>query len=357
MAPAQSERVLLVDDDQAMARLIRSLLQASGYQDVQHVATAAEAMMAARTAEIILLDHQLPDASGIDLLPRLLAGRDPQPSVLIITAYGSESLAAAALRLGAEDYLVKDGSLKELLPQVLDRVRRIRAQRHALSEAEHDLVRAERLAAVGEMTVTLHHEINNPLMSAFAEVELLLTDSQVGPEQRDALSTIKHSLMRVRTILKQAGELQRAESTEYLSGLRMIDLSARSEPSLPHRGRVAVHIAEKDIARITTLLLRHAGFTIERCDSTAALQSASARVGLSLVVLSSGDDQTGYDPLAGFQPPGDRPYTLIAFAPDAASADKALAAGADGVIRLPLDPATLVEEIVAVMKRKGSPPS
>ena len=115
MASAPAARVLLVDDDPVMARLIVPLLHATGYSDVQHVITGAEALPAARTADIILLDHQLPDGSGIDLLPRLLAGRDPPPSVLIITAHGSESLAATALRLGAEDYLVKDGSLRELL--------------------------------------------------------------------------------------------------------------------------------------------------------------------------------------------------------------------------------------------------
>ena len=95
----------------------------------------------------------------------------------MITAHGNESLAAAALRLGAEDYLVKDASLAQLLPQVLERVRRIRAVREALAAAERDLVHAERLAAIGQLNVTLHHTINNPLMAASAEAELLLSDA------------------------------------------------------------------------------------------------------------------------------------------------------------------------------------
>ena len=99
---------------------------------------------------------------------------------MLITAHGNESLAAGALRLGADDYLAKDQSMLEMLPEILERVPRSRELRKALVAAERDLVRAERLAAIGEMTVALHHEINNPLKPASTDVELLLADPDLA---------------------------------------------------------------------------------------------------------------------------------------------------------------------------------
>jgi CheY-like chemotaxis protein len=150
---------------------------------VEHAADGREALERLDGVAVVLLDRQLPDATGMEVLDAIRARPHP-PAVVMITAHGSEALAAAALRQGADDYLVKDVSLGRMLPQVLERVRRSRELRKALAAAQRDLLRAERLAAVGEMTVTLHHEINNPLMSAFADVELLLADPALAEDRR-----------------------------------------------------------------------------------------------------------------------------------------------------------------------------
>jgi CheY-like chemotaxis protein len=94
-----------------------------------------EALESLDGVEIVLLDHQLPDASGLDILEAIRARPNP-PAVV------------------------------------------------ALAAAERDLVRAERLAAIGEMTVTLHHGINNPLMAASADIEMLLADPGMPETQR-----------------------------------------------------------------------------------------------------------------------------------------------------------------------------
>ena len=91
-----------------------------------------EALEALDDIDIVLLDHQLPDAEGLDVLDAIRARPNP-PGVVLITAHGNESLAAAALRRGADDYLAKDPSLTALLPQILERVRRNRELRKALA--------------------------------------------------------------------------------------------------------------------------------------------------------------------------------------------------------------------------------
>ena len=89
-----------------MVSMLRAILENEGYHDITVVESGAEALASAATSDIVLLDHQLPDGTGIDLLPRLLA-RPDAPSVIMVTGEGSEELAANAMRLGAEDYLVK----------------------------------------------------------------------------------------------------------------------------------------------------------------------------------------------------------------------------------------------------------
>ena len=349
--------MLVVDDDASMVHLMRRLLSAAGYEHISVVSSAAEALRASSNADIILLDYQLPDGTGIDLLPRLVARPNP-PSVVMVTGEGSETLAAAALRAGAEDYLVKDGNLRELLPQIVERVRRRRALTAAQTAVEQELVRAERLAAIGEMTVTLHHEINNPLMSASAEVELLLADRNLDADHRSALDSVRESLLRIRNIIKQAGDLRQAASADYQVGLRMINLAAGNqpvgvgavggpEPVVQHRGRALVWIPHEDTARLAALILRHTGFTAERVGSASELASNANRIDVSLVVLSAPGTSDPKAGLGGFVPDRNRIYALVALVDGIMTG--ARAAGADRVVSMPFDPATLADELLAAV--------
>ncbi len=110
MPDSGSPRVLIIDDDPAMAALIRQVIRSQNFPDPGLAGSGSEALAKTELYDIILLDHQLPDTTGIELLGtlRVRAGR---PSVILITGNGDEALAATALRLGADDYLIKDLSL------------------------------------------------------------------------------------------------------------------------------------------------------------------------------------------------------------------------------------------------------
>ncbi len=324
-----------------MARLMMHLLELEGYQSTRHVWTGEDAVAAADTVEIILLDQQLPDTKGIDLLPRLL-NRPHPPSVIMVTAHGSEVLAATALRQGADDYLTKDHTLAELLPRVLERVRRSRALQGALIAAEDDLVEVERLAAIGEMSVRLHHEINNPLMAALVEVEMALEAEGIPEEVRVGLRTAKEALLRVRTTVRTAVELPTSQSVEYLSNTRITTLENRPQNERPsYRGRVILHVPDQRMARILDRLLRQEGFEVERCPSALDIQGHVQRVGVTAAIVTAGNDPDA--PLGGFVPDPSRSYAVIALGAAIDTATKA--AGADLVIPLPFDPATIIGEI------------
>ncbi|HET9466218.1 MAG TPA: response regulator [Gemmatimonadales bacterium] len=347
MAEPHLPRVLLVDDDPDLGRLIQHVLGANGYEPAVQVTTGREALASLGGIDIVLLDQQLPDTSGLDVLDAIRTRPEP-PAVILVTGHGNESLVAAALRRGADDYLAKDAALTELLPQILERVRRGRELRKALAAAEQDLVRAERLAAVGEMTVTLHHEINNPLMAAFADVELLLADLTAPPENlRQGLEDIRQALRRIRDIVQRIGKLREARSKDYLRGIRMLDLDRRDrEPSAVQRGTALLHVPDGDLARIASLLLRGAGFQVERCQTIPELQQSAARLGVTVVLIAGGASSPGAHPLGGFKAGKDRDYLIVALV--AGDGTAAIAAGADHVIHLPFDPGTFTAEILAL---------
>ncbi len=338
-------RILVVDADPVYARLVATVVAEAGYGIPSLLASGTAALAAAPTVDLILLDHHLPDATGLTLLPALRA-TPGQPGIILVTAHGDEALAARALRAGADDYLIKDGSLPRLLPEVIERVRRHRALREALAAAERDLVHAERLAAIGQLNVTLRHNINNPLMAAFAETEMLWQDRSLTEEQRAALGSVRQALQRISDILERVSTLRHDQTTDYLDGISMIDLSRRTRPAPALAGEAVLWLPDEDLARVASSLLRHAGFTVERVPDLTTLTDRSRGAGVS-VVVTMGSDAAGAHPLGGFEPAPGRRYTLVALVQG--DGGRARAAGADHVVGLPFDPGTFANDLLAVM--------
>ena len=347
-------QILVVDDDPDFRRLVLGVIAEAGYGQTAWCGTGREALQQAPVADLILLDHQLPDAKGLDLLPALRA-LPARPAVILVTAHGDEALAARALRAGADDYLIKDPALPGLLPQVIERVRRHRALAEALAAAERDLVHAERMAAIGQLSVTLSHSINNPLMAALTETELLRLDQSVPAVVRGSLTSIKEALLRIGEILERVGALRHDETTEYLDGIPMIDLSRRTRPMPVPAGEALVWLSDEGLARVVGSLLKHAGFTVTRVIDLADLGRRVASPVVTAVVLlgtgSRGAGPGGLDPLGGFRPAARHDYTLVALALD--DGVTARDAGADMVVRLPFDPGTFAGELLAARRSQA----
>ncbi|MDX2261385.1 MAG: response regulator [Gemmatimonadales bacterium] len=333
-------RVLVADDDAAMVALLRALLGALGHEVAATAGTARDAVALADGCDVVFLDHQFPDAPGIGVIEAIRAAPGA-PAVIVITAHGSEALAAEALRRGADDYLAKDAGLRELLPSVLERVRRDRALRAALEAAQAELVATERARAIAEMNVTLHHEINNPLMGASAEVELLLTEPGLAAGQREGLLAVRSALARIAEIVRRARDLEHAATTRYIGGQAMIDLhGGAAAGKAPMRGNAALWIADADLARIVGMLLGHAGFRVERCGDQAAFTRTTGSAATTLAVVQA---VPGGDPLGGARLARVRGCRVVALVTGDGTA--ARAAGADLAIALPFDPARFAADI------------
>ncbi len=126
--------VLVVDDERDLRTLLEFNLRQAGYQ-VAQAATGAEALARARSLrpQVIILDLNLPDVSGTDVC-RLLKSDESTRGIpiLMLTARGSEADRIAGLELGADDYVCKPFSVREVLLRVEAVARRsVGAQRVA----------------------------------------------------------------------------------------------------------------------------------------------------------------------------------------------------------------------------------
>jgi two-component system KDP operon response regulator KdpE len=109
-------RVLIVDDEVHIRRLLKTALERGGY-DVLEATTAREALQAmAHQPEIVLLDLGLPDRDGLELVPLIKERRSA--AVLVISAREGTDDKVAALDLGADDYVTKPFDTEELLARV-----------------------------------------------------------------------------------------------------------------------------------------------------------------------------------------------------------------------------------------------
>ncbi|MGH9781641.1 MAG: sigma-54-dependent transcriptional regulator, partial [Candidatus Acidiferrales bacterium] len=110
--------ILVIDDEVEIREGLRALLSSEGYSVTEAgTGEAGWERLGDQPFDLLLLDVSLPDRNGIELL-REIHRRDPQLSIILITAYGSIDMARAAFKNGAQDYITKPWSNDELLSQV-----------------------------------------------------------------------------------------------------------------------------------------------------------------------------------------------------------------------------------------------
>ena len=116
-------RVLMIDDDRRLCALVRDYLTPMGYHvEMVHTGTEGAEMAVAQHFHAVLLDVMLPGCDGFEVLKRIRA--KSMVPVLMLTARGDESDRIVGLEIGADDYLPKTFSTRELLARLRAATRR-----------------------------------------------------------------------------------------------------------------------------------------------------------------------------------------------------------------------------------------
>lgn len=120
------DRVLIIEDERIAAKSLAQFLEGRNYEtECAYTLAEADGIAAAEIHDVYLVDVRLPDGNGLDLIPRLRSSH-PDSTIIVLTAYGTVEDAVAALKSGADHYLIKPVNLDELL-LVLQREREHRS--------------------------------------------------------------------------------------------------------------------------------------------------------------------------------------------------------------------------------------
>ncbi|WP_105424748.1 response regulator transcription factor [Neorhizobium tomejilense] len=117
-------RILLVEDNQALADGLSTILRGSGYAvDAVADGASAEAVAAAEAYDLVILDLNLPEMDGLDVL-RAMRARANKAAVMILTARGTPEERVRGLDLGADDYMIKPFDIPEFEARIRVLLRR-----------------------------------------------------------------------------------------------------------------------------------------------------------------------------------------------------------------------------------------
>ena len=165
---SQSPNVLVVDDEPALRKTLRSSLSASGFA-VAEARSGEEALgvVQQQAFDLVLLDINMPGAGGIDTC-RKIRSFAPQVGIIMVTVRDSENDKVHALEAGADDYVTKPFRLRELVARL--RAVQRRSQRSEL--AEPDVLKAGNLEV--DVKRRLMFREGNPVHLSPKEFDLLV---------------------------------------------------------------------------------------------------------------------------------------------------------------------------------------
>lgn len=237
----KSVRVLYMEDDAGLARLLQKRLQRQNYSvEIAKNGDDGLAMLGKNPYDIVLVDYNMPSCDGIDVL-RFIAELEAAPPVIMITGRGNEKVAVEALQLGASDYIVKDVEMGylELLPavikQVLQKQHLIREHEKMIQAVQESEDRYRKLSAQLEQKVlertaaleastrelevfcySVSHDLCTPLRAINGFSKVLLEDYRERLDEggRQCLSKIGTAAVRMGQLIDALLDISRMATGE-----------------------------------------------------------------------------------------------------------------------------------------------
>jgi signal transduction histidine kinase len=307
-------QVLLVEDNAGDARLLREMFgkEAPGSFELTHLThmREAEARLKAGGVDIALLDMGLPDGHGLDTLRRARTA-DPDVVMIVLTGMEDEALAAAAIKEGAQDYLIKGQIENRALP---------RALRHAIErqrmQREADLLRRNEVKLRDEFLSHVSHELRSPLTSIYS-FSTIIADGLAGettPQQNEYLQIILRNVRQLQAMIEdllqvtqaqahklsvELGSVALNEAMEYavdtLSGAakgKEINLSFQPSGRLP-----SVYADATRVRQVLTILLDNA-VKFTPAGGTVKLEAGEYEKDESMLLIEVSDTGCGIGPEA-----------------------------------------------------------
>jgi len=214
----KKQTILIIEDTQDLVDLLVRRFEESYL--ITYALMGTDGMIKARALrpDMILLDVNLPDMSGFDVLKKLKADPDTvEIPVLLMTAMSDTESIVTGFDMGAEDYLVKPFNFVELSARVKAHL--------TIRRLQKSLMDMERLKTLQQLSISFSHEINNPLtaISLFAHVLKNKVPKECD-ECHQSIDGIISEVGRISEKVKKMSEATKAATVDYSPGVKMIDV-------------------------------------------------------------------------------------------------------------------------------------
>ncbi len=305
--PDRRIRILYVDDDPGLCRLVGRHLERDGFAvTVAHSGGAGLQAAQAERFDAVALDHYMPDRDGLDMLADFLALPE-SPPVIFVTAAEEPRIAVTALKHGAFDYVVKDvqGTFMEFLATSIRQSQvqvRLRQEREAaLQELQESRDRLEKLAT---QQALLLQEVNHRIANSLQLISSLIELQARKVADADAREALRRAAERVEAVtlvhrrLYTSNDVEFVAMDKYLEGL--IDELGRAVTAEDGQGQITL---SAEPIRVETDKAVSIGLIVNELVTNALKyaypdRSGEIRVGFrreaDVVRLTVEDDGVGY---------------------------------------------------------------
>ena len=195
-------RILVVDDEPPIRKLLRIGLSAQGYETLEAANGKAALEMLAEKPDLIILDLGLPDIQGLDLLSTI-RGRNDSVPIVVLSSRGDEAGKVRALDLGADDYVTKPFGMDELLARMRAALRhqlQVHGERPIFRAGDLSVDLVRRIVKVGDKDVKLSPKEYELLRVLVQHAGKVLTHKFLLGELWDALTDPQYLRVYVRQL-------------------------------------------------------------------------------------------------------------------------------------------------------------
>jgi len=217
--------VLLIEDNIDFAKLVKIYLSRFDEAEIEVIwkengPEGIEEAVRNPAVDAILMDYFLPGMNGLEIT-KMLKEKDVPIPVVFLTVNKDMALAVEVMKLGVQDYLVKEEISTPILPKTIMSVVEKRKFQKEVAELE---VRQKRLEAMQEMIVGITNEISAPLKNMKDIVDVLV--KQTGGDKRTKyLAIVRENVERIESKMEKLINLKEDKTVQYIKDIRMIDLS------------------------------------------------------------------------------------------------------------------------------------